>query len=78
MTTNAWAPVFESQDWIYQSFLVTPSAEESAAPPLPGTVVPVTARKWAMGQLSCGATSQTPDGYAVSGTLVFFIQKPIG
>ena len=49
-------PAFEFQDWVYQSFLVTPVAAEWSA--APGTEV--TAKKWAMGKL---LLSDSPDGY---------------
>ena len=33
--TDSWFPLFEFQDWIYQSFLVLSTPEENDA--LPGT-----------------------------------------
>ena len=57
-------PAFEFQDWVYQSFLVLPTAEESSAKPGSN----VTAKKWAMGKL---LLSDSPDGYAAAGFLTF-------
>lgn len=65
--TYSWFPLFEFQDWFYQSFLVLPKAEEDSA--LPGTAV--TAKKWAKGTLLCGQAFKTADGYTLNGTLSF-------
>jgi hypothetical protein len=65
--TDSWFPLFEFQDWMYQSFLVLPSDEENDA--LPGTAV--TARKWAKGDFLCGQAFKTADGYTLDGTLSF-------
>lgn len=34
---SSWFPLFEFQDYLYQSFLILPTVEESAAPP--GTTI---------------------------------------
>ena len=65
--TDSWFPLFEFQDWIYQSFLVLPTPEENDA--LPGTAV--TAKKWAKGTLLCGQAFKTDDGYTLDGRLSF-------
>ncbi|MDF0677417.1 MAG: hypothetical protein P0120_24230 [Nitrospira sp.] len=65
--TDSWFPLFEFQDWFYQSFLVLPTPEENDA--LPGTVV--TAKKWAKGDFLCGQAFKTADGYILDGTLSF-------
>jgi hypothetical protein len=43
--TDSWFPLFEFQDWFYQSFLLLPTTEETGA--LPGTAV--TAKKMGKG-----------------------------
>lgn len=65
--TDSWFPLFEFQDWFYQSFLVLPTDEENDA--LPGTTV--TAKKWAKGEFLCGQAFKTADGYTLGGTLSF-------
>jgi hypothetical protein len=65
--TDSWFPLFEFQDWIYQSFLVLPTSEENEAEALPDT--PVTAKKWAKATLQCGQAFSVPDGYKLDGTL---------
>lgn len=65
--TDSWFPLFEFQDWIYQSFLVLSTPEENDA--LPGTAV--TAKKWARGTLLCGQAFKTADGYTLDGRLSF-------
>lgn len=66
--TDLWFPLFEFQDWFYQSFLVLPTDEENDA--LPGTAV--TAKKWAKGEFLCGqAFNFGDDGYTLDGTLRF-------
>lgn len=71
MTTDAketWFPLFEFQDWIYQSFLLLPTYAEEDAP----AGAPVTAKKWARGSLVCGqAMRDGSAGYTLTGTLVF-------
>lgn len=64
---HAWFPLFEFQDWFYQSFSVDPKAEEDSV--LPDTVV--TAKKWAEGTLLCGQAFQVADGYTLNGILSF-------
>ena len=59
--TNSWFPLFEFQDWLYQSFLVLPTNEETDAKP--GSAV--TAKKWARGDFLCG---QAFRGVGSSGT----------
>ena len=65
--TDLWFPLFEFQDWIYQSFLVLPTSQEDTA--VPGTAV--TSKKWAKGTLLCGQAFKTADGYTLDGTLSF-------
>jgi len=65
--TDPWFPLFEFQDWIYQSFLVLPTPKEND--PLPGTVL--TQQEWAKGTLLCGQAFSTDDGYRLDGTLSF-------
>jgi hypothetical protein len=67
--STTWFPLFEFQDWIYQSFLLLPTPQELDA--APGT--PATARKWARGELLCGQafTTPAPGGYVLSGVLSF-------
>jgi hypothetical protein len=64
---SPWFPLFEFQDWIYQSFLILPTPEESSA--LPGTAI--TSNKWAKGMFVCGQAFKAADGYTLSGTLSF-------
>lgn len=67
-TGSPWFPLFEFQDWVYQSFLVLPIPEEIAA--APGGAV--TARTWAKGAFRCGqAFTSGSDGYDLSGILSF-------
>lgn len=65
--TDPWFPLFEFQDWVYQSFLVLPTPAEDSA--VPGTAV--TAKKWAKGTLLCGQAFKTADSYTLDGTLSF-------
>ena len=65
--TDVWFPLFEFQDYIYQSFLVLPTAEENDAPA--GSAV--TAKKWGKGAFSCGQAFRTADGYQLEGSLSF-------
>ena len=66
-STDSWFPLFEFQDWTYESFLILPTSAESNADP--GTVV--TAKKWAKGELFCGQAFNTADGYTLDGRLSF-------
>jgi hypothetical protein len=68
-TESTWFPLFEFQDWTYQSVLVLPTSEENAAAPGAG----VTAKKWAEGSLLLGQAFNAPDeGYdMLSGRLSF-------
>lgn len=66
-TRDSWFPLFEFQDWTYQSSLVLPTRAEKDAPP--GGAV--TAKKWAKGTLFCGQAMKTQDGYTLSGRLAF-------
>jgi hypothetical protein len=66
-TTNLWFPLFEFQDYIYQSFLVLPTEQENEAPA--GSAV--TAKKWGKGAFSCGQAMRSADGYELQGSLVF-------
>lgn len=65
--TDPWFPLFEFQNWIYQSFLVLPTSEENDA--LPGAAV--TAKKRAKGNLLCGQAFRGANGYTLDGTLSF-------
>jgi len=67
-TESTWFPLFEFQDWIYQSVLVLPTPEEGTAAPGAG----VTAKKWAKGSLFLGqALEASEDGYTLGGRLEF-------
>lgn len=68
--TDTWFPLFEFQDWFYQSFLVLPTDEETDAPP--GATV--TAKKWAKGDFLCGqafGSVGNPGAYTLNGVLRF-------
>jgi hypothetical protein len=65
--TDLWFPLFEFQDWIYQSFLILPTTEGDSA--LPGAAV--TAKKWAEGEFLCGQAFNTDGGYTLDGRLSF-------
>ena len=65
--TDLWFPLFEFQDYVYQSFLVLPTAGENDAPA--GTAV--TAKKWGKGAFSCGQAFKTAEGYKLEGSLSF-------
>jgi hypothetical protein len=65
--SDTWFPLFEFQDWIYQSFLLLPTDAENEAP----AGSPVTARKWVRGELVCGQAFGRSDKYVLSGTLSF-------
>jgi hypothetical protein len=65
--TDTWFPLFEFQEWIYQSFLVLPTPEEDDA--LPGTEV--TAKKWAKGTFLCGQAFRAAESYTLGGALAF-------
>jgi hypothetical protein len=62
-----WFPLFEFQDWTYQSTVVLPSPANDHA--LPGTSLP--ARKWAKGALILGQAHKHDHGYEVGGCLSF-------
>lgn len=62
-----WFPLFEFQEYVYQSYLLLPTGEQEAGQP--GTAID--ARKWAKGELRCGQAFATDDGYRLDGTLVF-------
>ncbi len=64
---SPWFPLFEFQNYIYQSFLIVPTAEEKAAP----AGVAVTAKKWSKGAFVCGQAFSVGDGYTLSGFLRF-------
>ena len=70
MTTDencSWFPLFEFQNWTYDSFLVLPTSEANSAI----AWSPTTARKWAKGTFECGQAFDGPHGYSLGGTLVF-------
>ena len=63
-----WFPLFEFQDWIYQSYLVLPQADDAVAAP----GAPINAKKWSMGVLLFGQAFNADSGrYTLSGTLRF-------
>ncbi len=63
-TDSTWFPLFELQDWTYQSVLVLPTSEDNAAAPGAG----VTAKKWANGSLFLGQAFEAPEeGYNLPG-----------
>lgn len=64
---SLWFPLFEFQDWSYQSFLVLPTPEEDSGAPGSG----ITAKKWAKGALAVGQAFRSAEGYTLSGTLSF-------
>lgn len=67
-TELTWFPLYEFQEYIYQSFLVLPTPAESAA--AVGTAV--TAKKWAKGDFICGqalSAGGRKDQYILNGTL---------
>jgi hypothetical protein len=67
---SSWFPLFEFQDYVYQSFLVLPTPEENSASP--GTAV--TAKKWAKGDFICGQAFGgvgSPGPYTLNGILRF-------
>jgi hypothetical protein len=63
-----WFPLFEFQDWLYQSYLVLAQPADEAAE----AGATVAAKKWSIGALLCGQAF-TAEGarYALSGTLRF-------
>jgi len=65
--TNLWFPLFEFQEWSYESFLLLPTESERGAP----SGAAVTGRKWAKGDLLCGQAFRTSEGYSLDGTLSF-------
>jgi hypothetical protein len=71
MTTETelvWFPLFESQEFIYQSFLVLPTSTESAASS--GAVV--TPKKWAKGDFLQGQAFNSGEGkYTLNGNVQF-------
>jgi hypothetical protein len=63
-----WFPLFEFQEWSYQSYLVVPTTEEIEAPPSSA----VSAKKWAKGEFLCGQAFTAPgNGYTLGGKLIF-------
>jgi hypothetical protein len=65
--TTSWFPLFEFQEWNYESTLVIPTPAE-----IDGKAgSPVTARKWARGALALGQAFTTAEGYTVGGDLSF-------
>jgi hypothetical protein len=69
MATDAdsWFTLFEFQDWIYRSFLVSEPAEQESLQP--GAAMKAT--KWAEGKFLCGQAFNTAEGYTLSGILSF-------
>lgn len=67
--TKSWFPLFEFQNWAYQSFLVPPPTEENDV--LTDTGTAVTAKTWAKGKFLCGQAFNNSDGYILTGTLSF-------
>ncbi|MEJ8849511.1 hypothetical protein [Variovorax rhizosphaerae] len=66
-TDTSWFPLFEFQDWVYQSFLLLPSPEKAAATP----EAEVSARKWSRGSLVCGQAFRDAGRYTLTGRLIF-------
>jgi hypothetical protein len=64
---GSWFPLFEFQDYSYQSFLLLPTAEQDQA--APGAAID--GKKWAKGTLLCGQAFDTGGGYRLDGTLSF-------
>jgi hypothetical protein len=64
---GSWFPLFEFQDYSYQSFLLSPSAEQDPAK----SVAVINAKEWANGALLCGQAFDTGGGYRLDGTLSF-------
>lgn len=64
---TAWFPLFEFQDWAYQSFLILPQPDEGPA----STEATVTAKDWATGEFFCGQAFKATDGYSLDGRVVF-------
>lgn len=62
-----WFPLFEFQDWSYESTLIVPTAGELQAP----AGSPVTARNWAKGELLLGQALKDGSSYHATGRLVF-------
>ena len=63
-----WFPLFEFQDWLYQSYLVLPQPADAEA----AAGAPVAAKKWSIGTLLCGQAFTADAGrYTLSGTLKF-------
>ena len=63
-----WFPLFEFQDWLYQSYLVLPQLADADA----AAGAPIGAKKWSTGTLLCGQAFTADDGhYTLSGTLRF-------
>jgi hypothetical protein len=61
---STWFPLFEFQDYTYQSVLVLPTSEDNAAAP----DADVTAKKWAKGSLFLGQAFEAPEeGYSLPG-----------
>jgi hypothetical protein len=71
MTPDAnslWFPLFEFQEWTYQSTLLLPTAEETAA----ASGGAMTAKGWAKGTLALGQAFTAPNGgYTLGGVLSF-------
>ena len=66
--TALWFPLFEFQDFTYQSTLVLPTPDERAA----DAGGAMTAKKWAKGALALGQAFKAADGaYTLQGVLSF-------
>jgi hypothetical protein len=64
---SSWFPLFELQDWTYQSVLTLPTPTENSA----AAGAAITARKWAKGAVALGQAFNSADGYTLTGTLSF-------
>jgi hypothetical protein len=65
--TASWFPLFEFQEYTYESFLILPSREEVDS----GVTGETTTRQWAKGTLSLGQAFTSGDGYTLAGSLSF-------
>lgn len=61
MANELWFPLYEWQDWFYQSFLALTSEPEES----------ISFKPWAKGQFACGQALRDGDNYTLSGSLNF-------
>jgi len=62
-----WFPLFEFQDYTYESFLLIPTREESGGPGATATSM----KRWAGGDLMLGQAMLSGESYTVGGQLTF-------